>query len=108
MLFGTIRLWVAVVAVDAAASIAVWVGATHTYYAWTGQRDRLSLVVAGPDFVREGLTLRELLWKVGGPFCVLSGGLVVALLTNFLVLCPLSEWIEFVPAAYCDGYPEIT
>jgi hypothetical protein len=64
--------------------------------------------VAGPEFMREGLALRELLRKVGGPFCVLGGGLMIALLTDFLTLCPLSEWVEFVPAVYCDGYPEIT
>jgi len=108
MLFETIRVWAAALAVYAAAGIAVWVGATHTYDAWTGQRDRLSLVVAGPEFVREGLALRELLWRVGGPFCVLCGGVIIAWLTNFLLLCPLSGWVEFVPAAYCDGYPEVT
>jgi hypothetical protein len=103
-----IRFSGALLAVYGAASIAIWVGATHTYYAWTGQRDKLSVVVAGPSFIREGPAFREVLWKFGGPFCVLSGILIIAYLTNFAILCPLSARFEFVPAIYCDGYPDIT
>lgn len=96
-----IELILGLVAVLLLAALSIWIGAKHTYWAWTGQTEKLSIVVAGPDFIRESHSSRELLWKVGGPFSVLAGLAMLAYLLNFLVLCPLSERLANMPAVLC-------
>ncbi|MFB6197326.1 MAG: hypothetical protein ABEI52_03515 [Halobacteriaceae archaeon] len=80
---------------------AIWTGAKHTYWAWTGQREKLTIISGGFEFISEGPALRERLWKVGGPFVVLVGVTIIFVVTNFLILCELSESYELIPTFAC-------
>ncbi len=64
--------------------LSLWVGTRHTYWAWTGQYDRLTTVVAGP--FAESADTRVVLWKVGGSFCVLAGVVVTVGVTYLLLV----------------------
>lgn len=103
LVISQLRLAAAVLIVYAAAALSIWVGLTHTYYAWTGQREKLTVISATFDILREGPKTRELLWKIGGPYCVFMGIAIIAYLTNFLILCPLSTSIESVPSVLCGS-----
>jgi hypothetical protein len=58
-------------------------GAHHTYWAWTGQTDRLTTVVEGA--LAESPATRRRLWAVLGPFVVLGGLGLLGVLTWLLV-----------------------
>ncbi|MFB6188073.1 MAG: hypothetical protein ABEI86_14585 [Halobacteriaceae archaeon] len=73
----------------------------HTYWAWTGQGEKLTIISGGFAFLQEGPALRVRLWRVGGPFVVLVGVLAILIITNFLILCPLAETHRLLPTFAC-------
>lgn len=57
-------------------------GGIHTYWAWTGQTERLTTVFEGP--LAESSATRRWLWTLGGPLVVLAGIGLIGVLTWLL------------------------